>query len=180
MQKFRRRVRLVVCAVLLLGISGPAAAQKIKGHYVSRVQEDGTIYHIFPKTLFSDRQAGDLTCDITYKTSQDGRATVNFTYYAGRVKPADSVCFRTGTVAVSGPVEKIYIEPDKKQWAHRYTLLVDADKLVRLFDCEATPTALLYLAGGEVVTYPVQRSPWRDHAPVVSKIFEMIRYNEAQ
>lgn len=180
MQKLIHEVLLAVGLVLLLGISGPAAAQKIKGQYVSKVQEDGTIYHIFPKTLFCDRQAGELKCDVTYKTRQDGKATVNFTYYAEQATPADSVCFRTAAVTVSGPVEKIYIEPSKKQWAHRYVLYSDADALARFFDVEATPEATLYFSGGGSVTYPVQRSAWRDYAPVVSKIFEMIHYNEAE
>lgn len=109
-------MKWMACGALLLGVCLSASAQKIKGRYVSKVQEDGTIYHTFPETLFSSREAGDLTFDITYKTRQDGTATVNFTYYAAQAAPSDSVRFEAGTVTLAGPVEKIYIEPEKKRW----------------------------------------------------------------
>ncbi|MFR0905671.1 MAG: hypothetical protein ACLSVO_06560 [Alistipes sp.] len=175
-----RLMKWMACGALLLGVCLSASAQKIKGRYVSKVQEDGTIYHTFPETLFSSREAGDLTFDITYKTRQDGTATVNFTYYAAQAAPSDSVRFEAGKVTLAGPVEKIYIEPEKKRWVHRYTFSVDADALARFFDPAAQPEATLYPAGGRPVRYHVQKSAWRDYAPVASKIFEMIRYNEAQ
>ncbi len=170
----------MACAALLLVVCGPVSAQKIKGRYVSKVQEDGTIYHTFPETLFTDRNAGDLTFDVTYKTRQDGTATVNFTYYAARATPAASIRFRSEQVTLEGPVEKIYIEPDKKRWVHRYTFGVQVDDLARFFDAGATPDVTLYTADGQEVAYRVQRSAWRDYAPVAFKIFEMIRYNEAE
>ena len=173
-------MKWMACGALLLGVCLSASAQKIKGRYVSKVEEDGTIYHTFPETLFSSREAGDLTFDITYKTRQDGTATVNFTYYAAQAAPSDSVRFEAGKVTLAGPVEKIYIEPEKKRWVHRYTFSVDADALARFFDPAAQPEATLYPAGGRPVRYHVQKSAWRDYAPVASKIFEMIRYNEAQ
>ena len=72
--------RSVVWALLLVaGASGTLRAQDIRGRYVSKTQEDGTIYHTFPCTLFEHPEAGDLTFDITYKERTDGLATLNFT-----------------------------------------------------------------------------------------------------
>ena len=58
-------------AAVLLVAASAARAQNIRGRYVSRAQEDGTVYHTFPETLFEHPEAGDLTFDITYKSGQE-------------------------------------------------------------------------------------------------------------
>jgi len=171
-----------VCArllpLLLLLCAGPGVrAQSIKGRYVSRAQEDGTVYHTFPETLFEHPEAGDLTFDITYKSHCDGRATINFTYEMARMTPVDSVRFVSGDAVLAGPAEKIYVEPEKKRWKHRYGFRTDAAPLHRFFDERQTPEVWLY-AGGEAYRFRVKRSAWRSYAPVGFRIFEMIRANE--
>lgn len=177
----KRSAYLLLCCFCLLATAGHA--QKIKGRYTSRAQEDGTLYHLYPVELFSNRANGNLTFDITYKAlktpAEDPQATINFTYYADRTQPADSILFRCGSLAMRGKTEKIYIEPDKKRWKHRFTVSVPVAQLERYFDESQTPEVLLFTRQGEIV-FPVRRSEWRSYAPVGFRIFEMIRYNETE
>lgn len=167
--------RCLLC-MICLAVASAASAQQIRGHYVSKSEQDGTIYHTFPVTLFESREAGDLTFDITCKQGRDS-AVVNFTYVMDRMTPADSIRFVSGRSVLAGAVGKIYIEPTKKQWKHRYTFSVPVGPLYTFFDEHELPRAVLY-AGGREYPFEVRRSAWRSYAPVGYKIFEMIRVNE--
>lgn len=171
---------LSACVLLACLFGGPdlLRAQQIRDHYVSKAEADGVIYHTFPCTLFENRDAGALTFDITYKEHRDNLATINFTYEAAQVSPADSIRFVSGSTTMSGPVEKIYLEPDRKRWRHRYTFRAPVARVAAFFDEHASPSVTLYVAGAEIV-YDVKRSAWRSYAPVAYRIFEMIRVNEA-
>lgn len=168
--------RLLLAALCCAG-AATLAAQNIRSHYVSKAEADGVIYHTFPVTLFGNAEAGDLTFDITYKENRGGRATLNFTCRLPQAVPADSVRFASGTVTLAGPVEKLYLEPEKKGWKHRYTFETDGSKLCGFFDEQAVPAVTLYV-GGTPYVYRVKRSAWRSYAPIGYKIFEMIRINE--
>lgn len=171
--------RLLPVALCAVGIVVSAPAQNIRGHYVSKAETDGVIYHTFPCTLFEHPGAGDLTFDITYKERRDGMATINFTYEMERATPADSIRFAAGRTVMGGPTEKIYLEPGRKRWKHRYTFRVPVERLETFFDEAAVPSVALY-AGGRTYVYSVKRSAWRSYAPVGYRIFEMIRVNERQ
>ncbi len=164
----------VLCA---LGIAVGASAQNLRNYYVSKSEQDGTIYHTLPATLFEHREAGDLTFDITYKEHQEGMATINFTYENGQAMPIDSVRFISGKILLAGPATKIYIEPVKKQWKHRYSFRTPMAPLCSFFDAAQSPTVELYTAKG-VIRYRAKRSAWRSYAPMGYKIFETIRINE--
>lgn len=155
----------------------PALGQNIKGHYVSKMQEDGTIYHTMPCTLFEGEGMGDLTFDITYKENPAGAATINFTYQTLQMLPADSVRFDTGRTSMAGKVEKLYIEPEKKTWKHRYSFATTVEPLYTFFDATAEPRVVLY-SQGRTYEFRVKKSAWKGYAPIGNKIFEMIRINE--
>ena len=80
---------------------------------------------------------------------------------------------------MAGPVAKIYLEPEKRGWKHRYTFEVDALLLCGFFDETALPEVTLHV-GGQSRVYRVKRSAWRSYAPIGCRIFEMIRVNEAR
>lgn len=166
---------LLFAAFVLSCVSG--AGQNIRGHYVSKADSDGTIYHLLPVTLFDNRSCGDLTFDLTYKECRDGRVTLNFTYFAVTPMPADSVRFCAGQGIMAGAVTKLYIEPDKKRWKHRYSLQTDAAAARAFFDEQATPRVVVGCEG-QTLVYEVKKSAWRSYAPVGRRIFEMIRLNE--
>lgn len=169
-----RRTALLVC---LLAGAQTLPAQSIRGHYVSKDEPDGVIYHTFPVTLFEREGAGALTFDLTYKTRQDGFVTLNFTCETDSSLPADSVRFAAGDAVLAGRVETLYLEPGKKRWKHRYSLRTDFAQTALFFDEHALPEARVYFAGRPAV-YRVRRSAWRTYAPVGYRIFEMIRVNE--
>lgn len=168
--------RLLLAAFCVACAVCSVRAQNIRGHYVSKAEADGVIYHTFPVTLFERRDAGDLTFDITYKENR-GRATVNFTYRMPQAVAADSVRFASGGLEIVEPAVKIYLEPEKKGWKHRYSFDIDVASLCRFFDEKAEPEVTLF-AGGRPYLYVVKRSAWRSYAPVGYRIFEMIRVNE--
>lgn len=64
--------RLLLAAALCIAGASTLLAQNIRNHYVSKAETDGVIYHTFPVTLFENREAGDLTFDITYKEHRGG------------------------------------------------------------------------------------------------------------
>lgn len=169
--------RLSIVVLCIAGIVANVLAQQIRNHYVSKAEQDGTIYHTFPCTLFESRTEGALTFDITYKEHRDGMAVINFTYTMERPTPVDSVRFVSGLVALCGPAEKIYLEPGKRAWKHRYSFRAPIESLCAFFDERATPSVSLS-AAGQTYVYPAKRSAWRSYAPIGFRIFEMIRVNE--
>ena len=169
--------RLLLAAALCIAGASTLPAQNIRNHYVSKAETDGVIYHTFPVTLFESPQTGDLTFDITYKEHRGGRATINFTCRMAQAVPADSVRFAADAAVMSGPVDKLYLEPEKKQWKHRYTFDADGSELCGFFDERALPEVTVYV-GGEPYVYRAKRSAWRSYAPIGYRIFDMIRVNE--
>lgn len=153
------------------------SGQNIKGHYVSKAEADGTVYHTLPCTLFTNRDAGDLTFDTTYKEHGDGQATINFTCQRKEMTAVDSVRLISGRIELRGMAGKIYIAPEKKEWRHRYSFKADMKALYGFFDVSAEPQIVLY-SGGNAIVYKVKSAAWKSHAPVMSRIFEMIRINE--
>ena len=177
--------RLLLAAALCIAGASTLPAQNIRNHYVSKAETDGVIYHTFPVTLFENREAGDLTFDITYKEHRGGRATINFTCrmaqdtpgyfdFVGEVEEAVSAA---DAAVMSGPVDKLYLEPEKKQWKHRYTFDADGSELCGFFDERALPEVTVYV-GGKPYVYRAKRSAWRSYAPIGYRIFDMIRVNE--
>ena len=82
-------------------------------------------------------------------------------------------------MVLAGPVEKLYLEPGKRDWKHRYTFDLDASQLCGFFDETHLPVVTLYI-DGQPWTYRAKRSAWRSYAPIGYRIFEMIRVNEAR
>lgn len=156
---------------------GTVCGQNIKGHYVSKAETDGTVYHTLPCTLFTNRDAGDLTFDTTYKEHGDGQATINFTCTQDEMTVVDSVYLTCGRTELRGAAKKIYLIPEKSKWKHRYTFNADMKALYAFFDVAVEPQIVLYSAGNAVV-YKVKPAAWKAHAPVMSRIFELIRINE--
>ncbi len=168
--------RFLLAALCIAGASA-LPAQNIRSHYVSKAETDGVIYHTFPVTLFESREAGDLTFDITYKEHRGGCATINFTCRLPQAVPADSVRFAADVAVMSGPVDKLYLEPERKVWKHRYTFDADGSELCGFFDERASPEVTVYV-GEKSYVYRAKRSAWRSYAPIGYRIFDMIRVNE--
>lgn len=171
--------RLLLAIVMCITVVGSAIGQNIKGHFVSKTEDEGTIYHTFPCTLFEAAQIGGLTFDITYKSHSDGKAIINFTCQMDDTNAVDSVHFVSGQTQMKGAVKKIHISPQKKRWTHRYSFITDVEPLYTFFNVSTTPQVVVY-GQGNAYTYKVKPAAWRAKAPVMHKIFEMVRINEVQ
>lgn len=160
---------------LLCVITISTHGQNLQDHYVAKKQTDGTLYFIFPFTLFE--QAGQhegLTMDITYKSGNDS-ATINFTYYQKKTACADSVLFSNSLDSVSARTEKIYIEVRKMPvWEHRYSLKLPFQKLNTLFSTNTPTTVTLYSQGEELI-YTPKKAIWTKHTKIISTILDMIQ-----
>lgn len=163
-------------ALLAATIVLPAATQEIGGHYVSRVEADGTIYHTLPRTLFNHAEAGDLTFDLTYKTGGNGLATLNITNCSADEAPVDSLRLAGEGLAQTFPAERIYAEPEARRWRHRSTCRVPL-AAVEIFFGQQHPEMIVYTAG-RAIPYRAKRAAWRSYAPAGRRIVKMIRSNE--
>ncbi|MEG0795307.1 MAG: hypothetical protein RR397_02180 [Odoribacter sp.] len=158
--------------ILLCLVTFSASGQNIRDYYVTNNQLDGTLFFIFPLSLFEERGNGDLTIDITYKTKRDS-ATVNFTYYQTSMTVADSVSFDGNTERLSGIPQKLYIEAQKlPHWEHRYSLKVPFKQLSAIFAKE-TPFRIHIYSQGKLLTYNPKRTGWSKHIKIIHTILEM-------
>lgn len=155
--------------ILCLSLHG----QSIKKHYVSKTQEKGNIYHLFPISLFEDQEGEKLSYDLTY-TSWNDTITMNFTYAKSEPLLIDSIKYLSGSIKVEGKAHKLYVEPTSKKWIHRYSLKSKAADFFYLYNANATPEITIY-SNGESYNYYVDRPAWRNYVPIGQKIFKMIR-----
>lgn len=164
--------------LLMVGLTLPTFAQKIQNHYIVREEAEATIHHTMPVTLFVNRDEGEFTFDITWCDQNGGKdpeAVINFTYHTQEAQPADSLLIEGGFTSILRPCEKLYIEPEKEGWRHRYTLCVPIEELLRLYDEEA-PTITLYTPKGEIL-YTPKRKAWSHYRPIGQRIFQTITLN---
>uniref|UniRef100_UPI004056730F hypothetical protein n=1 Tax=Alistipes sp. TaxID=1872444 RepID=UPI004056730F len=164
--------------LLMVGLTLPGVAQKIQNHYIVREEAEATIHHTMPVTLFENREEGEFTFDITWcdhEGKEDPEAVINFTYHSQEPQPADSLLIEGQFTAILRCCEKLYIEPDKEGWKHRYTLSVPIEELLRLYD-EASPTITLYAPKREILYIP-KRKAWSHYRPIGQRIFQTIALN---
>lgn len=166
-------IRLLLPALLLCSL--PAGAQRLRDRYVSKPEPDGMIYHLLPCTLFVDAGGDDVTFDITYKEHRDGMATLNFTCCDADAAPLDSLTL-CGAGSVTVAVERLYVEPERQRWRHRYTCRLPLDSLYRYLGEEQPGFVLRRGAGAS--SCRLRPSAWRSYAPAGRRIVELIRANE--
>ncbi len=151
--------------------------QDIRNHYVSRAQEDGTVFFANPVELFESKEHGTLKYDLTYKTGSDS-VVMNFTYILKRAVEPDSIRVKTSTVDILGTTRKIYVEPkSNKDWAHRYSTSGKINDFYKLYDNDGTDAEVVIYSSGKEYTFPAKQSAWSKYSPIGYKIFETIRLN---
>lgn len=159
---------LSVCALA-------ASAQKIDKYYVSKLQDSGTLYHVFPMELFSDGHNA-VPVDFTHLSDSD-TVKINYTLQLDRVCHIDSVAFVCGDARRVYPTEKIYVEAAKKtDWAHRYTVSMTIDEVEAIFVPEAPAGMIVYSDGAET-SYNASRKQWKNDTTVLCRIVTMMREN---
>lgn len=170
------KFRLTILAILSLCTT--VVAQKIDSYYVSRVDGNSMVYFLKPQTLMKSAQEGSMTYDLTVLRGE-GRDSVrmNFTYHSKSVLPIDSIQINSKSVSIGAATERIYIEPSKEAWVHRYGFVTTLPEFYPYYSVDAPPTITLYNAGKEVAKYDAIEKEWQKYSPVALRIFGMIRLN---
>ena len=163
----------------LLLLSSVCSAQNISKYYKSSKQENGVLYFVMPKMEFDNKSNGsNLNYDITYLTTLDS-ATVNISFTDDSVNSIDRISFVQNGKEFSSNPKKIYIEPHKSKWVHRYTSRFLFNDLHFLFAQEISPKMILHTsAGAKELT--VNQSSWRKNSVIVSRVFSMIKLSKGQ
>jgi hypothetical protein len=156
-------------------------AQSIKKHYISKPQSTGTIYFIFPVELFKSENDGELKYDITYQGEQEDLAIINITYLQSEMVPADSIVINyKDNNLISGKLTRIFAEPDKETWTHRYTFKADLKSLRKFYNVNNQPQITLFTRSKPFVTYNVIDKAWKNYANIGRKIVDVILINESE
>jgi len=152
-------------------------AQNISRYYTSSLQENGTLYFIFPQSGFGNNDSkSKLTYDITYLTTND-TATLNFSYFDASRHVVDSVSFIGNNKRYSSSVKKIFIGTKRRKWHGRYSskvLFTDLNSFLSLTD---KPRIILYTQQG-AVELTIKARTWKKQSSVAKKILNLIKYNQ--
>lgn len=151
-------------------------AQKIGGYFVSKSDESGTVYFLESQKIFAASTGDQLEYDLTTRDDSDS-ISMNFTYRTDSATPIDSIRIESPSVTFGGKVNKLFIEPERKVWAHRYIYTGLRSDIISLYkDSDSTPSITLY-SGDDILRYDAIQSKWRRYTPIGSRIFEMIDVN---
>ena len=170
-----KRVCIVYPFLIFLVLFVPflGHAQNISSYYKSSKQLNSTLYFVMPKMVFENSLNGNtLTYDITYSTVNDS-ATVNFSYLNNSARQIDSIAFFQNSREFHSKTKKLFIEPRKSKWNHRYSSRFLFTDLTLLFNQENSPKLFIYTGSGVDELFIKQRS-WTKNSSIVSKILTMI------
>ncbi len=168
--------RFVVILVSLMVVVTSLSARQLENFFVSRPEQRGMIYFLTPQQLFGGRGVGELSYDLTVREYIDS-CTMNFTYRSERPMPCDSIDVKsTNGLDISGGVKRLYIERQKGEWVHRYSLEGCYSSFVKLYDADSAPVITIY-SGGKSYLYPAIKGAWRKYAPIGEQIFQTIELN---
>jgi len=161
--------------------AGWLTAQNIKGKYLSRSTDQGTVTYIYPQKGYDSKKlAGKLIYDITHSTATDS-VTFNFTYISKNPLPLDSVVFSNNDINYSIPTEILYIEPKKgNKWENRISAVLDA-KTFKDIRTQKSPCDLtIYPRKEEKYTenyiFKISEKDWNKNTSIINKIFDVIKY----
>ncbi|MFR9651800.1 MAG: hypothetical protein SNG35_07245 [Rikenellaceae bacterium] len=158
---------------IFLTLSLTLFGQSVKNYYVSKIVDNGTLYHLYPQELFQSSDGDDLAYDITYNSVNDSIA-LNITVVNDSVLKLKSIAIESENIKLKGELERLFVEPKGKQWLHRYSLNTQAEPLFSLYNLESNPQITLYTSDNEYI-YSVKHSAWKKYAPIGNRIFEMIK-----
>ncbi len=172
-----RLLRNLSLFTLIILCASSVLAQRIDGYYVSRTESDGLIFFLLPQELFESSKSNRLQYDLTIKRSPSSDSVrMNFTYRMAEATPIDSIDIYSSSTKLRKAVERIYIEPDSKEWVHRYGAQFHMQELANFYLAEAHPTITLY-SGDKRIIYNCRVNDWQRYAPIGHRIFAMIRIN---
>ncbi len=156
---------------------GVFQAQKIKNHYVSSIQQKGTLYFIRPQKGFKNKRAGSsFVYDMTCFSSSDS-VTLNFSYFDKNSRTLDSLYLMAGSIKTGFPIVKIFIETKKSRWHYRFTSRVSLNDLEAFFKATEMGTMALIEKHKPIPLTSTKRR-WKKYAAINTRIFQLIRHNK--
>jgi hypothetical protein len=173
-------MRKYVLFILLTAIPFIGNTQKIHRQYSFYPQEGGNIYFIHPQKVFESNNAEalkKLAYDITYLAGKDS-ASFTFTYYTHQVMKIDSVKLLNDNMDVlfEGKAITYFVQPEKKYWQQRASLTLPYELLVKAF--REDNSFVISLTGKKSINYQMKPKVWKKQSQMVSKIFDVVEYNE--
>ena len=163
--------------LVFLFLPYPGNGQNITKYYKISKQSNGILYFVMPKMVFENSLNGSiLNYDITYLTVNDS-ATVNFSYLNNSAILIDSIAIIQSSKKFFSKTKKIFIEPQKSTWNHRYSSRFLFGDLTFVFNQETDPKILIYSNSG-VSELLIKQKNWIKNADIVSKVFTMIRLSK--
>lgn len=169
---------ILTCLFISLSLWG----QKLHKDYAFYPQEEGNLYFIFPQKGFrcSDPDiTKGLEYDLTYFTANDS-VVLAYTCVSPFVCKSDTVSLldQAGNSLYVAPAEMLFVQPKGKNWEQRATVKIPYSRVVSLYHTPS-PFTLRIHTPGRTVDYHLSSKDWKKQTFLVSRIFEMITYNES-
>ncbi len=165
--------------ILLFCCSAYGGAQKLNRNYSFHPQEEGNVYFIHPLKGYESKNKGAvkmLEYDITYLSGKDS-ATYTFTYFSENAFKIDSVIIsdNSGKYTFTGPANMYYLQPKRNIWQQRAAITIPYEILVQLY--QSSLPYKISLVGNKNVDYEIKPKTWEKQSKMVTKVFEIIKYN---
>ncbi|MBL7901541.1 MAG: hypothetical protein JNK73_06065 [Bacteroidia bacterium] len=169
-------VALLVLVFLFLK-PGVLYGQKIKKYYVSSMQQKGTLYFIRPQKGFKNKTYGStFIYDITCHSSSDS-LTLNFSYVDKNIRMLDSLQLLGGSIKLTTPLSKIFVETQKSSWHYRFTTRFALKDVEGYFN-ENEMGSMALVEKNKAIPLVTSKKNWKKYASINAKIFQLIRYNK--
>ena len=152
-------------------------SQKLDKYYVSKYQEDNTLYFLMSVKGFEvNKLDRELEYDITYQ-SNSSSVIFNFTYLCRDEIEIKALTIKLENQDLLVEVKKNYIGYTRKGWKYRYTSTLLFQDLIEFYDQEKPPTISLKTKVGIHDLYMSPRK-WKQHKQVQNKILKLIQNNK--
>ncbi|NDV68781.1 hypothetical protein [Dysgonomonas sp. 25] len=173
-----KKTFLMIAAFMLLAAAS-LQAQDVKGKYILRSVEGGSIVFIYPQEGYKSKEmASKLVYDLTYSSVTDSVA-VNFTY-TNKVQtpaPLDSIVFVTSSARYAAPASMLYIEPKKSdKWENRASANFPGDD-IKAITAEQNPAQIILYIQGKEYLFEIPEKVWRKNTGIINKVFDVAKYN---
>lgn len=167
--------------ILSLVVSLSAFSQKLYKDYTFYPQETGKLYFILPQKGFQSDDptvVKGLEYDLTYFTASDS-ATLAYTYTTHTIYASDSVSLVSpeGNVLYTEKATMLFVQPHKKQWQQRASTQIPYALLTELYK-QKEPFRVRIHSSRQTLDYTLKRSKWEKQSFLLSRIFEIIKYND--
>lgn len=173
----KKYLLLIICILF----TGWVTAQNIKGKYLSRSTEEGTVTYIYPQKGYNSKKlSSKLIYDITHSTATDS-VTFNFTYISKDPLPLDSIAFSNENISYNISTTILYIEPKKgNKWENRASAILDAETFKSIRTQESSCNLMIYPRKEEKFKenyiFTISDKDWNRNTGITNKVFDVIKY----